>query len=156
MANYELAVIAGYLFDTTLNIFHMIFGGLFDKYPTLRLCCTHLGGYVPMLRARMQREIDTNPQLAARLKRPLGDYLRSLYFDTICFDPRYARFVVDAGAVDAKHLVLGSDMPFPLGERDPVGFIARSFAGEAPDIADMILHRNAMNFLGFGDEGEAQ
>jgi aminocarboxymuconate-semialdehyde decarboxylase len=155
MANYELAVVAGYLFDTTLNVFHMIFGGLIDKYPRLRLCCTHLGGFVPMLRARMQREIDTNPQLAARLKRPLGHYLRSLYFDTICFDPFYARFVVDAGTVDATHLLLGSDTPFPLGEPDPVDFIARSFAGEAPDIADMVLHRNAMNFLGFGDEGEA-
>jgi aminocarboxymuconate-semialdehyde decarboxylase len=155
MADYELAVVAGYLFDTTLNVFHMIFGGLLDRYPTLRVCCTHLGGYVAMLRARMQRELDTNPRLAARLERPLGDYLRSLYFDTICFEPHYARYAVDAGAVDATHLVLGSDTPFPLGEPDPVGFIARSFADGTPDIAEMILHRNAVSFLGFAAEGEA-
>ena len=37
MADYELAVVAGYLFDTTLNVFHMIFGGLLDRYPTLRI-----------------------------------------------------------------------------------------------------------------------
>jgi aminocarboxymuconate-semialdehyde decarboxylase len=148
MADYQLAVVAGYLLDTTLNVFHMIFGGLLDKYPTLRICCTHLGGYVPMLCARMQRELDTNPALAARLKRPLGDYLRSLYFDTICFDAHYARFAVDAGAVDAAHLVLGSDTPFPLGEPDPVGFISRSFGGDRPDLAEMILHRNAAKFLG--------
>src|SRR5262245_5690983 len=41
MSGYELAVVSGYLFDTTLNIFHMIFGGLLDRYPDLRLCCTH-------------------------------------------------------------------------------------------------------------------
>jgi aminocarboxymuconate-semialdehyde decarboxylase len=156
MASYELAVVAGYLLDTTLNVFHMIFGGLFDRYPTLRLCCTHLGGYVPMLRARMQRELDTNPELAARLKRPLGEYLRALYYDTICFEPHYARFVVEADAVDASHLVLGSDTPFPLGEPDPVGFIARSFGGETPELADRILHRNGMNFLRLADEGEAR
>jgi predicted TIM-barrel fold metal-dependent hydrolase len=67
--DYELAVVSGYLFDTTLNIFHMIFGGLLDRYSGLRLCCTHLGGFAPLLRARMQRELDTNPGLAGRLKR---------------------------------------------------------------------------------------
>lgn len=147
MANYELAVVAGYLFDTTLNIFHMIFGGLLDRHPRLRLCCTHLGGYALMLRARMQREIDTNGELAARLQRPLDDYLRSLYYDTICFEPAYARAVVEAGVVERGHLLLGSDTPFPLGEPDPVGFVGRSFADTNPDLADMILRRNARSFL---------
>ena len=147
IAEYELAVVAGYLFDTTLNIFHMIFGGLLDRYPTLRLCCTHLGGYAPMLRARMQRELDTNPQLAARLKRPLAECLRSLYFDTVCFDPGYARFAAGGAALDPTHLVLGSDTPFPLGEPDPIGFIERSFRDEATELADMIIRRNAARFL---------
>ena len=150
MADYELAVVAGYLFDTTLNIFHMIFGGLFDRYPSLRLCCTHLGGYAPLLHARMQRELDTNPGLAARLKRPLRDYLRSIYFDTICFEPAYARAMVDSNIVDPARLVLGSDTPFPLGEPDPVGFIDRSFCGHAPDLADKILHHNAAALLTSG------
>ena len=147
MADYELAVVAGYLFDTTLNIFHMIFGGLLDRYPTLQLCCTHLGGYALMLRARMQREIDTNRDLRMRLKRPLDEYLRSIYYDTICFDPAYARSVIEGGTVDRTHLVLGSDTPFPLGEPDPVGFVGRSFGNTAPDLADMILRRNAREFL---------
>ena len=147
MGKYELAVVAGYLFDTTLNIFHMIFGGLFDRYPTLKLCCTHLGGYAPLLHARMQRELDTNPALAESLKRPLRDYLRSIYFDTICFEPCYARSVVESDVVDPSHLVLGSDTPFPLGEPDPVGFVEKSFRAGAPDLADKILHDNAAAFL---------
>lgn len=148
MSNYELAVVAGYLFDTTLNIFHMIFGGLFDRYPALKLCCTHLGGYAPMLRSRMQRELETNPSLAAGLKRPLNAYLQSIYFDTICFEPAYIRSLIDAGSVDASHLLLGSDTPFPLGEPDPVGFINRSFATDAAGTADGILHRNVEGFFG--------
>jgi aminocarboxymuconate-semialdehyde decarboxylase len=147
MGKYELAVVAGYLFDTTLNIFHMIFGGLFDRYPALRLCCTHLGGYAPLLHARMQRELDTNPALAASLKRPLRDYLRAIYFDTICFEPGYARSVVESEVVDPAHLVLGSDTPFPLGEPDPVGFVEHSFRTCAPDLAEKILHDNAAAFL---------
>ena len=147
MGDYELAVVSGYLFDTTLNIFHMIFGGLFDRYSGLRLCCTHLGGFAPLLRARMQRELDTNPALAARLKRPLTSYLQSIYYDTICFEPAYLRAAVESDAIDPAHLVLGSDTPFPLGEPDPVGFIERSFRGHWAKIADAVLHRNTSNLF---------
>jgi aminocarboxymuconate-semialdehyde decarboxylase len=147
MANYELAVVAGYLFDTTLNIFHMICGGLLDRYPSLRLCCTHLGGYSPLLLARMQRELDTNPGLAGRLKRPLGHYLRALYYDTICFEPCYLRAAVESEAVDPTHLLLGSDTPFPLGEPDPVGFIERTYGALAPQLTETILHDNTAIFL---------
>jgi aminocarboxymuconate-semialdehyde decarboxylase len=147
MGKYELAVVAGYLFDSTLNIFNMIFGGLLDRFPTVKLYCTHLGGYALLLHARMQRELDTNPELAARLKRPLRDYLQSIYFDTICFDAAYARAAVDAGAVDPARLLLGSDTPFPLGEPDPVGFVERSFGSHAPALSERILRRNAVELV---------
>jgi aminocarboxymuconate-semialdehyde decarboxylase len=147
MSRYELPVVVGYLFDTTINIFHMIFGGLFDRHPALRLCCTHLGGYAPLLQARMQRELDTNPELAMQLKRPLGDYLRAIYYDTICFEPSYLRAAVDAKAVDPARLLLGSDTPFPLGEPDPVGFVERTYRGREPALVDDILSRNSAALL---------
>jgi aminocarboxymuconate-semialdehyde decarboxylase len=146
MSDHELAVVSGYLFDTTLNIFNMVFGGLLDRYPTLRLCLAHVGGYALMLRSRMQREVDTNPALAARISRPVGDYMKALYFDTICFEPGYIRFIA-AEVANPEHLLLGSDSPFPLGEPDPVGFIQRSFGDGAATIRDGILHRNAARFL---------
>ena len=156
MAKYELAVVAGYLFDTTLNIFNMIFGGLFDRFPRLKLYCTHLGGYAPMLYGRMQRELDTNPGLAAQLKRPLHEYLRSIYFDTICFDPAYARASIESGTVQPSHLLLGSDTPFPLGEPDPVGFVERSFGADAPALVKGILRRNASELLRLDKDGSAR
>ena len=106
MGDYELAVVSGYLFDTTLNIFHMIFGGLLDRHPDLRLYCTHLGGFAPFLRARMQRELDTNPALAARLKRPLSAYLQSIYYDTICFDPVYTMTISSDDAPRPDEIVV--------------------------------------------------
>src|SRR6516225_1843291 len=65
----------------------------------------------------MQRELDTNPGLAARLKRPLAAYLQSIYYDTICFEPAYLRAALESDGIDPGHLVLGSDTPFPLGSR---------------------------------------
>jgi aminocarboxymuconate-semialdehyde decarboxylase len=147
MNRYELPVVAGYLFDTTINIFQMIFGGLFDRHPTLRLCCTHLGGYAPLLQGRMQRELDTNPDLATRLKQPLGNYLRMIHYDTICFEPSYLRAAIESKAVDPKRLLLGSDTPFPLGEPDPVGFIERTFSQVGDSFADSIMRDNPVALL---------
>ena len=131
----------------------MIFSGLLDRYSRLRLCCTHLGGFAPLLRARMQRELDTNPGLAARLKRPLSAYLQSIYYDTICFEPAYLRAALESDGIDPGHLVLGSDTPFPLGEPDPVGFVQRSFRGHRGETADAILHRNASNLFASRSSG---
>lgn len=143
-ANYELTIVSGYLFDTTINIFNMIFGGLLDRHPGLRLCCAHAGGYALLLRKRMQREVDSNPALASTIRGGVGDYLRRLYFDTVCFEDGYLRYAAEIA--EAGHFVLGSDGPFALGEPDPVGFIRASFG--TGETGQAILHRNAESLFG--------
>jgi aminocarboxymuconate-semialdehyde decarboxylase len=140
---YELTIVAGYLFDSTINILKMICSGFLDRWPTLKLVCAHAGAFSPILRARMQREVDTNPQLSATLKMPVGDYLRRLYFDTICFEPAILRYV--AGVVPVEHLMLGSDAPFPLGEPHPVNFVRNALPA---DQAELILNRNFECMIG--------
>jgi aminocarboxymuconate-semialdehyde decarboxylase len=140
---YELTIVAGYLFDNTINILKMICSGFLDRWPTLKLVCAHAGAFSPILRARMQREVDTNPQLSSTLKMPVGDYLRRLYFDTICFEPAILRYVADV--VPVEHLMLGSDAPFPLGEPDPVNFVRNALPA---DQVDLILSRNFDRMVG--------
>jgi aminocarboxymuconate-semialdehyde decarboxylase len=140
---YELTIVAGYLFDNTINILKMICSGFLDRWPTLKLVCAHAGAFSPILRARMQREVDTNPQLSSTLKMPVGDYLRRLYFDSICFEPAILRYVADV--VPVEHLMLGSDAPFPLGEPDPVNFVRNALPA---DQVDLILRRNFDRMLG--------
>src|SRR5262249_14325710 len=134
---YELTVVAGYLFDNTINILKLICSGFLDKWPGLKLVCAHAGAFSLVLRARMQREVDTNAHLSAVMKAPVGDYLRRLYFDTICFEPAILRYT--ASAVPIGHLLLGSDAPFPLGEPNPVTFVRNSLPAEQ---ADAILNHN--------------
>jgi aminocarboxymuconate-semialdehyde decarboxylase len=140
---YELTIVAGYLFDNTINILKMICSGFLDRWPDLKLLCAHAGAFSPILRARMQREVDTNPQLKSTLKAPVGDYLRRLYFDTICFEPAILRYVADV--VPVEHLMLGSDAPFPLGEPDPVNFVRNALPA---DQVDLILKRNFDRLIG--------
>jgi aminocarboxymuconate-semialdehyde decarboxylase len=140
---YELTIVAGYLFDSTINILKMICSGFLDRWPDLKLVCAHAGAFGPVLRARMQREVDTNPQLSATLKMPVGDYLRKLYFDTICFEPAILRYVAEV--VPVEHLMLGSDAPFPLGEPNPVTFVRNALPA---DQAERILKLNFNRLMG--------
>jgi len=132
-ADYELTVVAGYLFDSTINIFRMICSNFLDRYGSMKLICCHTGAFSLMLRNRMQREVDTNAALSSTLPHKVGDYLRSLYFDTVCFEPEYLRFATDV--VPAENLLLGSDAPFPLGEPDPVNFVRRALPEGHADLA---------------------
>jgi aminocarboxymuconate-semialdehyde decarboxylase len=122
--DFELTVVAGYLFDTSVNILRMICSGFLDRWPKLKLICAHAGAYSLALRARMQREVDTNPSLSKNLTAPVGEYLRRLYYDSIAFEPSMLRYAVEV--VTPERLFLGSDAPFPLGEADPVNFVRRA------------------------------
>jgi len=140
---YELTVVAGYLFDSTINILKMICSGFLDRWPDLKLVCAHTGAFSMALRARMQREVDTNAELSAVLKAPVGDYLRRLYFDTICFEPKILEYATTV--VPVEHLLMGSDAPFPLGEPDPVNFVRRALSAEQ---SSAILSRNFDRLIG--------
>ena len=140
---YELTVVAGYLFDTTINIFRMICSNFLDRYGSIKLVCAHTGAYSLMLRNRMQREVDTNESLSRALPRKVGDYLRELYFDTVCFEPEY--LALAARLVPPENLLLGSDAPFPLGEPDPVNFVRRSLSAERQA---MVLSTNYRRLTG--------
>jgi aminocarboxymuconate-semialdehyde decarboxylase len=143
MKEYELTIVAGYLFDNTINILKLICSGFFDRWPSIKLVFAHAGAFSTILRARMQREVDTNLELASGLKMPIGDYLRRIYVDTICFEPAILRHVADV--LPIENLLLGSDAPFPLGEPDPVNFVMKALPGHQ---AEFILNRNFESLTG--------
>jgi aminocarboxymuconate-semialdehyde decarboxylase len=140
---YELTVVAGYLFDSTINILKMICSGFLDRWPTLKLVCAHGGAFSPALRARMQREVDTNPQLRRTLTKPVGDYLKQLYVDSICFEPAMLRYVAEV--IPLEQIMLGSDSPFPLGEPHPVAFVKNALPTEQ---ARLVLENNFERLIG--------
>ena len=135
--DYELTVVAGYLFDSTISILRMICSNFLDRYADVKLVCAHTGAFSLMLRNRMQREVDTNATLSKKLPRKVGDYLRCIWFDTVCFEPEYLRLATQI--VPAEKLLLGSDAPFLLGEPDPVNFVRRALS---PEQAEMVLASN--------------
>ena len=144
MRDYELTTVAGYLFDSTIAILKLICSGTLDRYPDLKLVCAHTGAFSLPMRARMQREVDTNPELSARLTKPVESYLAGLWYESVCFEPAMLRYATTVVPVD--RIMLGSDGPFPLGEADPVGFVSRALSD--PDERRKVLADNALRLFG--------
>jgi aminocarboxymuconate-semialdehyde decarboxylase len=121
---YVLGNFVGNAAETTIAAAHLVFGGVLERHPDLRVCLVHGGGYAPYQAARMDHGYRAEPRLVdRRLSRLPSDYLRKLYFDTVTHSPEVMRFLVDFAG--AGQVVLGTDYPFEMGEADPVASIQR-------------------------------
>ena len=132
--------------ETTIALAGLISSGVFDRYPGLRLCAVHGGGFVPFQIGRLNRAHEMKPGLAGKeISAPPGDYLRHLYVDIVVHDARVLRFLVDM--MGADHVLVGTDYPFEMGEDDPVGLVESVDAIE-PEEKEAILSGNAKRLLG--------
>src|SRR5687767_2171910 len=123
-ARYVLSNFVGNAAETTIAAAHLVFGGVLERHPELRVCLVHGGGYAPYQAGRLDHGYSAEPRLKdKRLSRPPSAYLRGMYFDTVTHSPTVLRFLIDF--VGAEHVLLGSDYPFEMGEADPVGSLVR-------------------------------
>jgi aminocarboxymuconate-semialdehyde decarboxylase len=99
--------------DTTIALSHMIFEGTLDRFPRLKLCSAHGGGYLPSYAARSDYALRIHPEMdtGVRLKKAPTDYLRQLYYDTLIFTSEALRHL--AAEVGVSQLMLGTDHPYP-------------------------------------------
>ncbi len=124
MTDYYFNNIIGNPLESTLAVAHLIFGGVVDRFPKLKFCVAHGGGYMPHAFARMDHGWKVRPdaQTAISKKKP-SSYLKKFYFDTVTFDTGLLATLVDQ--MGAKQVMLGSDYPFDMGDEDPVGLVER-------------------------------
>ena len=103
--------------ETTLALSHLIFEGTLDRFPRLKICAAHGGGYLPSYAPRSDHVCITFPERCAAvpLKKRPTEYLRQLYFDALVFTPEALRHL--AAQVGASQLMLGTDYPFPWEKR---------------------------------------
>jgi aminocarboxymuconate-semialdehyde decarboxylase len=110
--DYRLAATVGFTVDTTLCISRLVFSGLLDRHPGLKVISSHLGGCLPYLAERLDRGYLVYPELRGAARRP-SDYLREIYYDCVLFDERTVTFAVDTMGVD--QFMAGSDYPHQIG-----------------------------------------
>ena len=110
--NGGLDNVIGNPLETTIALSHLIFEGMLDDYPGLKICAAHAGGYLPSYAARSDQGCVTFPARCTKtLKKKPSEYLRQLYYDSMVFTPEGLRHLV--AEVGASQIVLGTDYPFP-------------------------------------------
>jgi aminocarboxymuconate-semialdehyde decarboxylase len=107
--------------EEQIAITHLIFGGVLDRHPGIKICIAHGGGYFPYYAGRMDHSWEYRPELRELIDRPPSEYLRELYYDTVVFRADALEYLVNMVGVD--RLMMGTDYPFDMQEFDPVGFI---------------------------------
>jgi aminocarboxymuconate-semialdehyde decarboxylase len=139
--------LAGMPAETHLSILAMILGGVFDRVPdSLRICFAHGGGSFPFWLGRVDNAWHRRPELVrGRSTRPPSHYRDRFYVDTVVLDPAALRLLVDTLGED--RVLLGSDYPYPLGER-PVGRAVREAGFLTPGQRTKLLSTNPLRFLG--------
>jgi len=130
--------------DTTLGASRLIFDGVMERHPGLKVVLPHAGGFLAHYWARMDHAWRARPDCRTVIKKAPSSYLRKFYFDTIAFDPEMLRNLVDK--FGAAQVLLGTDYPFDMGEEDPVGLI-NSVPRLKSAEKERIMGRNAARLL---------
>lgn len=137
--------IAGMPSETHLSIISMILGGVFDKVSSdLRICFAHGGGSFSFWLGRLENAWHRRSDIIATSKQPPSHYLNRLSVDSVVFDPRALRNLVET--MGATQVMVGSDYPFPLGEQ-PVGNVVNTADFLSDAERNQILFKNAQRFL---------
>lgn len=134
LGDYYLRNLLGNPSETAHAGARLIFGGVLERHPALKVILSHGGGALPQVIGRLQHGAEVRAE--ARHAQSPREQLSRLYFDTIVFDATLLRHLVDL--VGAAQLVVGTDYPFDMGEERPVEFVSQ--AGLSVAERDAILH----------------
>ena len=156
MPKYWLPWLVGMPAESSLAICSMIFGGVFERFPKLRVAFAHGGGAFPGTIGRIEHGFHVRPDLVAidNETNP-RKYLASergpgrFYVDSLVHDADALRLLLKV--FGAERVALGSDYPFPLGEAEP-GELIESIADLSPKEKSQILAETARDFLGLSDK----
>lgn len=146
MPRHFLPWLVGMPAETTRAICSMIFGGILERLPLLKVGFAHGGGSFAFTLGRIEAGYHARPDLCQKhIQKPPRTYLNQMYFDTLVHDADALRFLIQSCSVD--RLALGSDYPFPLGEDRP-GHLIESMQDLSPRDKKRLLGGTALEFLG--------
>jgi aminocarboxymuconate-semialdehyde decarboxylase len=145
MERYWLPWLVGMPAETSLAICSMIFGGVFERLPNLKVAFAHGGGSFPATISRIEHGFKVRPDLCAvdNQKNPRS-YLGKFYIDSLVHDERMLDYLIDL--MGADRIALGSDYPFPLGEHVP-GQLIESMP-YSDHTKELLLSGTALEWMG--------
>lgn len=149
MPRYWLPWLVGMPAEQARAICSMIFGGVLERLPRLRVCFAHGGGAFPYTIGRIEHGFNMRPDLVA-VNNDVNprEYLKRIYVDSVVHDTQALRYLLDV--MGADRVMLGTDYPFPLGEQKP-GRLINALALDNAE-QERLFHQTALEWLGLDQE----
>jgi aminocarboxymuconate-semialdehyde decarboxylase len=145
--SYRLDLAVGMTTETTMAAARVVNAGLPDRYPNLRLCWSHLGGYLPFIADRIDYFQKTTPggSNGGRAQEPFLGYFDRFWYDSCVYSPR----TLAAGLqfVDSSRIMFGTDTPFLGDSTDDIRQLIESSPDLTPEQRDGVMGGNARAFL---------
>jgi aminocarboxymuconate-semialdehyde decarboxylase len=146
LGSYYLNNLIGNPLDTTIAAACLVFGGVLERHPSLKICLAHGGGFVPYQAGRFVHGWHVRTEPKKKLPKPPTDSLQRFYFDTIVHSKEVLEFLV--GNAGADRVLLGSDYPFDMGNLDCVARVEA--LALPPEVGETVLGRRAKELLADG------
>ncbi len=143
MQRFYLTNLIGNPLDTTLAATRLIFSGLLEKLPRLKICLAHGGGHLPYIMGRIHHGYAVRPECKGDIQRSPWEYFRRLYFDTITHYPPALEYLIRT--VGSEHVLMGSDYPYDMEDPAPVASVRNLSIPEADK--KRILSENVARLL---------
>lgn len=147
LMDYYLTNVMGMPLDSAVFLSRIVFGGVLERFPDLKMCVVHGGGYIASYPARLDHAYRVRPECREHISHPPSTYLARLYWDSMLYEPISLGHLIDTWGSD--HVLLGTDYPYDMGEADPVGLIQR-VEGLSEEDRARIRGGNAARLLGLG------
>lgn len=119
-AHYFSNLIANPL-ETAMAIQRLIFDGVLERFPKLKIYCAHGGGYLPSYHARMDHAWGARPDCRMIIQSPPSFYLKKMWFDTVVFSYEQLEYLVRVYGMNK--IIMGTDYPFDMADSDPIGHV---------------------------------
>lgn len=144
MEKYWLPWLVGMPAETSLAICSMIFGGIFEKLPNLRVAFAHGGGSFPATIGRIEHGFNVRPDLCA-VDNNINprEYLGKFYLDALVHDHNMLDHIINL--IGSDKIAMGTDYPFPLGELEPGKLIETSKYDQKTK--EMLLSGSALEWM---------
>ena len=144
MDDHYFRNLIGHPVESALAVGHLVFDGYLKRYPGLKICIAHGGGYAPAYVGRFDHPYHLRDDCRVNIDQPPSEYMKKLYFDSVVFTEHQLRYLIETWGPD--HIVVGTDYPYDMAEPDPVGHV-NSVQGLNDEAKAQVMGGNAAKLL---------
>jgi len=144
LARHYFINVIGNPFDTTVALHYLIFDGVLERHPNLKIISVHGGGYLGAYSGRIDHVWAARSDAKGSISKPPTTYLKKIYVDTVVFTAHQLKALIEVFGAD--HVLLGTDYPYDMAEFDPIEHLVSS--GLDASAVGAIAGGNAKKLLG--------